>query len=121
MKNSIKLSSKHGVNPSILHCACCGKEYGVAMFGKLKGDAEAPKDVYQGLCADCEAVVKQGGAMIIEVRDGETGDNPYRTGRIVGVSKEFKERSHIDSSFAYMPQSVFSKIFGNVSFKSDAK
>lgn len=41
-KDSIKLSPKHGVNPSILHCICCGKDYGIAMLGKLKGDKEAP-------------------------------------------------------------------------------
>lgn len=51
-KDSIKLSPKHGVNPSILHCICCGKDYGIAMLGKLKGDKEAPKDLYQGLCKD---------------------------------------------------------------------
>ena len=40
-KNSITLSPKHGVNPSVLCCICCGKDYGVAMLGKLKGDKEA--------------------------------------------------------------------------------
>lgn len=39
MSKSIKLSPKHGVNPSVTHCECCGKEIGVALFGRLKGDA----------------------------------------------------------------------------------
>lgn len=115
-KNSITLSPKHGVNPSVLHCICCGKDYGVAMLGKLKGDKEAPRDLYQGLCNDCEGVVKQGGAMIIEVGDGETGNNPYRTGRLVGVSKDFKERNHLENSIMYMKRSLFSKVFGGVNF-----
>ena len=87
------------------------------MLGKLKGDKEAPRDIYQGLCNDCEGVVNQGGAMIIEVGDGETGNNPYRTGRIVGVSKDFKERNHLENSIMYMERSLFSKIFGEVNFK----
>ena len=77
-KNSIKLSPKHGVNPSVLYCICCGKDYGVAMLGKLKGDKEAPRDIYHGLCNDCQGVVEQGGAMIIKVIDEEKGNNSQR-------------------------------------------
>lgn len=115
-KNSIKLSPKHGINPSVLHCICCGKDYGVAMLGKLKGDKKAPRDIYQGLCNDCQGVIDKGGAMIIEVEDGETGNNPYRTGRIVGVSKDFKERNHLENSIMYMERSLFSKVFGEINF-----
>ena len=56
-EDSIILSPKHGVNPSVLHCECCGKEYGVVMLGKLKGDKETPRDMYHGLCSDCKGVV----------------------------------------------------------------
>jgi hypothetical protein len=110
-KKSITLSPKHGVNPSITHCEVCGKEIGIALLGKLKNDAEAPRDIYMGLCDECQKVIDQDGLMIIEVRDGETGNNPYRTGRIVGVSKEFKERYNIKSCIMYMEQSAFSKLF----------
>lgn len=116
-KKSIKLSPKHGVNPSVLHCFCCGESYGVAMLGKLKGDKEAPKELYRGLCDKCESVVKQGGVLIIEVKDGETSKNPYRTGRYVGMSKEYKERTKIESPIAYMEESIFSKIFDGVTFE----
>ena len=117
-KESIILSPKHGVNPSITHCECCGKEIGIAMFGKLKGDVEAPRDVAMGLCDDCQKVIDQKGLMVIEVRDGESGKNPYRTGRIVGISKEAKERmfKNIDSPICYMEQSLFSQVFGGVEF-----
>lgn len=116
--DSIILSPKHGVNPSVLHCICCGKDYGVALLGKLKDDKEAPRDIYQGLCHECRAVVDDGGVLIIEVKDGESGTNPYRTGRFIGVSKDFKERNHIENSIVYMEQSIFSKVFGNISFKN---
>lgn len=113
MSDSIRLSKKHGVNPSITHCKCCGKDIGIAMFGYLKGDAEAPRDVYMGLCDDCQKVVDANGLMIIEVRDGESGNNPYRTGRLVGITKEAKERmfKDINSPICYMEQSMFSQIF----------
>lgn len=113
-KDRIILSPKHGVNPSVTHCECCGKEIGVALFGKLKGDAEAPRDVAMGLCDDCQKVVDAQGLLIIEVRDGETGNNPYRTGRIVGITKDAKERmfKDINSPICYMEQSMFSPMFG---------
>lgn len=111
-KDTIILSPKHGVNPSITHCECCGKEIGIALMGKLKGDAEAPRDVYMGLCDDCQKVIDQGGVMVIEVKDGEKSPNPYRTGRIVGCSKQFKDRCKIESPIVYMEESMFTQIFG---------
>ena len=119
-KDSITLSPKHGVNPSVLHCECCGKEYGVGLFGRLKGDVKAPKDVMQGFCDDCQKVIDQGGVMIVEVADGEgekKPKNPYRTGRIVGCSKQYKERNNITTPMIYMEQSMFQSIFGKVKFK----
>ena len=119
-KDSITLSPKHGLNPSILHCECCGKDYGLGMFGRLKGDEKAPKDIMHGFCEDCSKVINQGGVMIVEVADGEgekNPKNPYRTGRIVGCSKQYKERNNIKTPMIYMEQSMFNKIFGEVEFK----
>lgn len=115
----VVLSEKFGVNPSVTRCIACGKEYGIAMFGagwkdpKTGRTAEAPRYVYQGLCDDCRKVVRAQGLIIIEVRDGETGDNPFRTGRMVGISKEAKERLFKDmqSNICYMEQTAFSQMF----------
>ena len=114
MSKNITLSPKHGVNPSVTHCECCGKEIGLALFGRLKGDAEAPRDIAMGLCDDCKKVIDAQGLMIIEVRDGEFGKNPYRTGRLVGITKDAKERmfKDINSPICYMEQSMFSPMFG---------
>lgn len=38
MSENIRLSEKHGVNPSITICPICGKETDIALLGKLKGD-----------------------------------------------------------------------------------
>ena len=110
-EKNIRISEKHGLNPSITHCEVCGKETGLALFGRLKGDQKAPRDIYQGLCDDCQRVIDMGGVMIIEVRDGESGNNPYRTGRLVGCSKEFKERNNIAHSIIYMEKTTFSNLF----------
>ena len=117
MSNSIKISKKYGLNPSVTHCQCCGKVTGVALFGaswknpKTGKTAEAPRSVAMGLCDDCKNVIDHGGVMIIEVLDGETGENPYRTGRIVGCSEGFKKRNHIDTPMVYMEHSMFSRLF----------
>lgn len=113
-EDSILLSPKHGVNPSITHCEICGKEIGIALLGKLKDDAKAPIDVALGLCDDCQKVMDAEGVIVIEVRDGETGNNPYRTGRLVGMSKDWKERVKIEHPVCYMEQSMFSELFDNI-------
>lgn len=118
MGKSVRISKKYGVNPSVTHCECCGKEIGVALFGTSWKDekgrtAEAPRDVYLGLCSDCQSVVDQDGLIVIEVRDGESGNNPFRTGRLIGITKEAKERlfQDVTSNIVYMEHSMFSDIF----------
>lgn len=118
-EKSIPLSKEYGLNPSVTRCICCGKDYGVAMFGSTWKDpktgktAEAPREVYQGLCDDCQKVVDADGMMIIEVRNGEAGPNPYRTGRVVGISKEAKNRlfKDVQGNISYMEESTFSYLF----------
>lgn len=85
-KRDIVLSPQHGVNPSLMQCYLCLKDMGVALCGKLPGDAEAPRHVTQQgwVCDECESFMKQG-IILISVRDGETGDNPYRTGKFAVV------------------------------------
>lgn len=78
---SIRLSPKYGVNPSLMTCFYCGEDYGVALFGRCKDDQEAPRrGVFDKRpCPKCEEWMKQG-IIFISTRDGESGDNPYRTG-----------------------------------------
>lgn len=112
--SGIQLSKKHGVNASIDHCGICGKEIGLILFGKLPKDEKAPMNVSSGnLCEDCLKVVQQDGCVIIEVRDEEPTNNPYRTGRLVGITKEAKEQLNIPNHAAFMPKSIFDKVFGN--------
>ena len=114
-KDEIIISPKHGLNPSLLKCFACGKAAGVALLGKLKDDEEAPMEMTDQniFCDNCQKVINQNGLLVISVRDGETGNNPFRTGKMVGITKEAKERifKDIKTNVCYMEDSVFSKLF----------
>ena len=111
MGKSIKISPKHGLNPTIVVCEICGAELGVAILGKLKGDVEAPKYSPQGLCDNCKKVIDSGGVLLLEVTDDSKEGNINRTGRVLGMSADYKTRNNINSSIAYMTQSIFSELF----------
>ena len=124
----LRISKEFGVNPSVRHCMCCGSEIDLVLFGTSYKDpktgktAQAPSKIYGGLCDKCQSVVDQGGMMIIEIRDGEKAPDPYRTGRVVGITKEAKERSfpeYKDNPIIYMEQSAFEPMFGEHCKKSE--
>ena len=107
-KDSIILSPKHGVNPSITKCFVCGKEYGIAMFGRLKEDVEAPREIVNGLCPDCQKVIDNGGVFIIEVEKQE--ENTYRTGRLIAIKKEAVNVPN--NGILFCPKEDFEQLFG---------
>ena len=73
MANSIRLSPQHGVNPSVQKCFWCGRDMGLLLLGKLKGDAEAPREMVFSIepCEKCAEKFSQG-VLLIEV-DGNAG------------------------------------------------
>ena len=90
-KGSIALSQKHGVNPSLLQCFVCMKDVGVALMGRLPGDAEAPRRICpdQAPCDECKKLMEQG-IILISVDEKKTEDrnNPWRTGGWVVMKEE---------------------------------
>lgn len=53
-ERGLTFSKKHGLNPSIMICPICGKDMCIACFGRLKGDAEAPKQIQaDSPCDEC--------------------------------------------------------------------
>jgi hypothetical protein len=112
-RKGITLSKNHGVNSSVICCEVCGKDYAIALLGKLKNDEKAPMKIHNGLCDECKKVIDDGGVFIIEVKDGESGNNPYRTGRLIGLNEHGKKALGIDSPICYMEESVFNKVFNN--------
>ena len=101
--SSIRLSKKHGLNPTLGVCFFCGEDTNeMALLGALKGDAEAPKRMvlsYQP-CDKCleiwqkgvpviEATLTNNGSMpISKTPDGEF----YPTGKWCVVLQEAAER-----------------------------
>lgn len=85
MSSSIRLSPKHGLNPSMDICFWCGKPHGILLCGRIhtrKGDRtdiEAPHHMVSSLqpCAECAAKFKTG-VHLIEVSDDGSrfNDNP---------------------------------------------
>lgn len=120
---SITLSKEHGLNPSVEVCHCCGKDMAVVMFGTSYKDAngktaEAPHSVCLGnLCDECKKVIEDGGIFFIEVRDGESGNNPHRTGRIIAI-KESAVMGVLTnySKINYVHQSIYEKLFGHFEY-----
>jgi hypothetical protein len=100
MKNGgIKLSPQHGVNPMLVTCFWCGKEEGsLALLGRLKGDAEAPRHgaVDYEPCAACKEQWDAGIALVEMVpADGqhpELVDGMRPTGRYLVVKEDAVRR-----------------------------
>lgn len=102
MSNSIRLSPKHGVNPSVTVCFWCGGDIGVALFGRMgRDDDEAPRRVVIDYdpCDKCKADFAQG-FTLIETRSVSSTEDPlpigkddqgvevYPTGRLVVITME---------------------------------
>ena len=105
---NIKVSDKHGLNPSINHCFIWNKDINIALFGYIKGDKEAPKHCCTGdLCDDCKEKLKTHVA-IIEMKSKTT---PESTGRVAFVSR--KNIIIENTNIAYMTQEEFTKCFEN--------
>lgn len=117
---SITLSKEHGINPSVDTCFICGKETSLVLFGASYKDengktAEAPRTVCSGeLCEDCQKVIDEGGIFFIAVKDGERGNNPYRTGQIGALKEEAVQRMFPDFPYKkinYIEETAYKQIF----------
>lgn len=90
---SIRVSEKHGVNPSMGVCFWCGEDDGtVLLVGKMKDDAEAPRRMCVGLepCKTCEE--KMAAGVVCAEALHNTGEEPQPTGRWVLLTHEAVDR-----------------------------
>lgn len=129
--SGIRLSKQYGVNPSVLQCPICGKEFGLALFGsglkdkKTHKTIEAPRVMAMPghYCDDCNKVLNQGGCFFIEVKDEDANNqvkNPYRTGRVIAIKKEASERIFGQANpITYIGESIFEQVFGEASKKTE--
>lgn len=72
-KGDIRISEKHGLNPSMLKCPCCGGDAGIALQGRMKDDAQAPREMLDlNPCQNCTAQFdeyKTMGFVLFVIRD----------------------------------------------------
>lgn len=81
MAKNIRVSEKHGLNPSIDVCFFCGNDKQLLLFGKLKGDAKAPTRVVSSYvpCEECRKKFAEG-RLVIEVVTEDNGVQPIAEG-----------------------------------------
>jgi len=87
---SIRISEKHGVNPSMSVCFFCGKEKNeLILVGRLMEDKEAPRKAVWNKepCDECKKFMDMG-IMLVSVKDRSDNENPYRTGRVAVIKEE---------------------------------
>ena len=104
MSKSIRLSEKHGVNPSITICPVCYKDTGIAILGRLKGDNEAPRKIIGDVCDDCISKLGNDKIYILAIND-----QGYSTKAII------IERSALNipikGYMTFMKENEFDKVF----------
>ena len=120
----IRVSPRHGVNPSMAMCFFCGKSKGLVLLGKLPYDEKAPKECivdYQP-CEECAEHWKEG-TPIIRCTAAAIYDRPpivegvWPTGAWCVISNESAEMMFNDKERIGKPilleDRVYDEIFGD--------
>lgn len=113
--SSIRLHKEHGLNPTIPQCFFCGKDKNEILLLGASYKEQAPMHigvVNKEPCDECKSMMAQG-VMLISVKDGEQGENPYRTGRVCVLKVEAAQRmfnSIGNSRVAFIEDSAWKKI-----------
>lgn len=127
MSNSIKLSPKHGLNPTIPVCFFCGEEKNeVVLLGhigdKRKGeDLEAPRRAILDYtpCENCTKKFSEG-VLLIEVNTSPEfiglpiSENVYPTGRFVVIKPDALNGDYKAGMRALIYKKDFVATFGRV-------
>lgn len=116
MSKGIKISPKHGLNPTIPVCFWCGKQKNeIALMGRMTDDIEAPKNMVLDYvpCEECQSRMAMGVAVLEASDHPNTEGQPpmqkgvYPTSRFVVVTTECADRVFN----AYAPWSEGKKVF----------
>ena len=87
-------------------CLAKGLQLNQAFFGCRKEIAD--------ICDNCKQIIEDGGIFFIAVKDGESGNNPYRTGKISALKEEAVKRIFPDFPYKkinYIEDTVYNQIF----------
>lgn len=104
MIKGIRISEKHGVNPSITICPICGKETGIVLLGKLKGDEKAPRYIQGDVCDECKAKIADNECFVISVDE----DKCFK--RYIIVSKDVFTQK-VEGCVVLMKEADFNTVF----------
>lgn len=118
---NIRLSEKHGVNPSLILCGFCGEDSGIALMGKLPQDAEAPKRQVsiERPCQKCETAMKSKVFLVMITDDSVGSANPTLKGISVTVedwvirelvTDEALIKNVLSKRFAFIPETDWIEI-----------
>ena len=124
---SIRLSEKHGVNPSMEICFFCNEAKGIVLFGKLKGDVEAPKEIlidYEP-CDKCKEKFKEGVIVVAVTTEQQYKNQPpinhtqnneelYPTGAYVVVKPKVFNNEYKVGTIITMDKNLFQELFKNI-------
>lgn len=125
MTNGIRVSEKHGLNPSLKVCFWCGKETGeILLMGRMKGDIEAPRRTFTDYnpCPECQKLWELGGVVIETTEAREDGPPPMTkdgryapTGRSLVIKREaFEEMfNHPSANVVLVGKKVYNEIIEN--------
>jgi hypothetical protein len=104
---------------ALTKCFFCGGDNEIVMNKVLtKRHAEKVKEMHGKVinthpCPKCQEYMKQG-VILISVRDGETGQNPYRTGGFVVVKDRALQGEAWEqakkSRMCFVPDTVWDKL-----------
>lgn len=99
------------------NCFICGEVKHLLLDKRMK--KSLPKNaVYdREPCDKCKEIMEQG-VIFLGVRDGERGENPYRTGQIIGLKEEAVKKmlkgqlleKALKKRICYVEESVLKKI-----------
>ena len=123
MSNNIKLSPKHGLNPTISTCFFCGGDKNeIALLGKIdREDSEAPRKLILDYepCEECQKKFAEG-VLLIEVTSTPEyigmpiAKDAYPTGRYVVVRPEALNGDFKAGSKALVLKKDFIAMFGHL-------
>ena len=123
---SIRLSEKHGVNPSMEICFFCNEAKGIVLFGKLKNDIEAPREVLINYepCDKCKEKFKEGVTVVEVTTEQQHKNQPsitthndeelYPTGAYVVVKPKVFDNKYKTGEIITMDKNLFQELFKNI-------
>ena len=109
----IPISPKYGVNPSCTICFFCREASGIALFGRMKGDVEAPSAVlidYEP-CNKCKELFKQG-SLLLEV------DTCPHIGGQPAIQQQENQKLYPTGRYNVIKKEACKRIFGTIHEKT---